>query len=95
MPLAAGARIGGYEVVSLLGAGGMGEVYPATDYTRARDVAIKVLPEAVGPTPIDSLASAVRRRCSGRSIIHISPPSTALGMRTASTVRVVLNALNR
>jgi len=47
MTLAAGARIGPYEVVSLLGAGGMGEVYRATDHTLARDVAIKVLPDAV------------------------------------------------
>jgi hypothetical protein len=39
MALAAGARIGPYEVVSLLGAGGMGEVYRATDHTLARDIA--------------------------------------------------------
>jgi eukaryotic-like serine/threonine-protein kinase len=55
MTLAAGARIGPYEVVSLLGAGGMGEVYRATDHTLARDVAIKVLPDAVAADP-DRLA---------------------------------------
>jgi eukaryotic-like serine/threonine-protein kinase len=43
MPLSAGTRLGPYEIVSLLGAGGMGEVYRATDTRLAREVAIKVL----------------------------------------------------
>ncbi|HYN09042.1 MAG TPA: hypothetical protein VES67_16785 [Vicinamibacterales bacterium] len=41
-----GRKIGSYEVVAKLGAGGMGEVYRAKDTTLNRDVAIKVLPEA-------------------------------------------------
>jgi serine/threonine protein kinase/Tol biopolymer transport system component len=45
--LAPGVRLGGYEVVSLLGAGGMGEVYRARDTSLNRDVAIKVLPDSV------------------------------------------------
>ena len=40
MPLAPGARIGPYEVVALIGTGGMGEVYRATDARLHRDVAI-------------------------------------------------------
>jgi serine/threonine protein kinase len=40
-----GARLGPYEVVSPLGAGGMGEVYRARDTKLDRDVALKVLPE--------------------------------------------------
>ncbi|HUL79769.1 MAG TPA: serine/threonine-protein kinase [Vicinamibacteria bacterium] len=44
MPLAAGRRVGPYEVVSPVGAGGMGEVYRARDSRLGRDVALKVLP---------------------------------------------------
>src|SRR5690349_6132238 len=43
--LAVGSRLGPYEVVGPLGAGGMGEVYRARDTRLDRDVAIKVLPE--------------------------------------------------
>jgi Tol biopolymer transport system component/predicted Ser/Thr protein kinase len=44
MPLSAGDRVGVYEISSLLGAGGMGEVYRARDHRLGRDLAIKVLP---------------------------------------------------
>jgi serine/threonine protein kinase len=44
MTLAAGSRLGPYEIVSPLGAGGMGEVYRARDTRLERTVAIKVLP---------------------------------------------------
>ncbi len=49
MPLSAGSRLGFYEVLAPLGAGGMGEVYRAKDARLGRDVALKVLPtEAAG-----------------------------------------------
>src|SRR4029453_18008532 len=49
VPLARGSRIGVYELVMLLGAGGMGEVYKARDTRLDRPVAIKVLPETLVP----------------------------------------------
>jgi len=47
MPLSPGDRLGAYDIVSLLGKGGMGEVYRAHDPKLNRDVAIKVLPHAL------------------------------------------------
>ena len=51
LALASGARLGPYEIVSPLGAGGMGEVYRATDTRLDRVVAIKVLPDGVTASP--------------------------------------------
>ena len=51
MPLQAGSRLGSYEILAPLGAGGMGEVYRARDVKLSRDVAIKVLPADVGSDP--------------------------------------------
>src|SRR5271170_3969899 len=49
--ITAGTRLGPYEIVSAIGAGGMGEVYQAHDSKLGRDVAIKVLPEAFADDP--------------------------------------------
>src|ERR1700686_1089921 len=51
MPLSAGVRLGAYEILSALGAGGMGEVYRARDTKLARDVAIKIVSEGFGRDP--------------------------------------------
>jgi len=47
MPLSSDTRLGSYEILAPLGAGGMGEVYRAADTRRKREVAIKVLPLSV------------------------------------------------
>src|SRR6187431_143931 len=51
MPLPVGTRIGPYEVVAPIGAGGMGEVYRARDTKLNRDVALKILPQAFASDP--------------------------------------------
>ena len=51
MALIEGTTLGPYEVVGLIGQGGMGEVWQARDTTLDRDVALKVLPEAFTSDP--------------------------------------------
>ena len=51
MSLAPGVRLGRYEIVALIGAGGMGEVYRARDASLTRDVALKTLPELLARDP--------------------------------------------
>jgi len=51
MPLDPATRLGPYEIVSILGAGTMGEVYRARDTKRGREVAIKVLPASLTSDP--------------------------------------------
>src|SRR6516225_7516385 len=52
MPLASGTRLGPYEIVERLGAGGMGEVYRARDTRLERTVAIKILPQEISADPV-------------------------------------------
>src|ERR1700722_9473593 len=51
MALTAGTKLGPYEILAPLGAGGMGEVYRARDTRLERDVAVKVLPSALSSDP--------------------------------------------
>ena len=70
MLLPAGARLGPYEIVALLGKGGMGEVYRARDPRLGRDVAIKVLPE-LAPNDADRLR---RFEQEARAVAALSHP---------------------
>jgi serine/threonine protein kinase len=69
MRLATGTRLGPFEVVAPLGAGGMGEVYRARDTRLGRDIALKVLPSEVGESP-DRLARFEREARTVAGLAH-------------------------
>jgi Tol biopolymer transport system component len=74
MALAAGRRIGPYEIVSAIGAGGMGEVYRATDTNLGRQVAIKVLPDAFAQDP----ERVARLEREAKSLAALNHPNIAI-----------------
>jgi eukaryotic-like serine/threonine-protein kinase len=74
MALSPGARLGAYEILAPLGAGGMGDVYRALDITLDREVAIKVLPDAFAQHP-DRLARFERE---ARLLASLSHPNIAV-----------------
>jgi len=67
--LTPGSRLGAYEILGLLGSGGMGEVYRARDLKLGRDVAIKVLPQTLGDDP-DRLARFEREARTLAALSH-------------------------
>src|ERR1700681_275364 len=69
MTLRAGSRLGPYEVLAPLGAGGMGELYRARDTRLGREVAIKVLPAALASDP-ERLRRFEREARSASSLNH-------------------------
>ncbi|HXY42399.1 MAG TPA: protein kinase [Vicinamibacteria bacterium] len=71
MGLAAGHRLGAYQIVAPLGAGGMGEVYRARDARLDRDVAIKVLPAQLSEDP----AALARFEREAKAVASISHPN--------------------
>jgi serine/threonine protein kinase len=71
MPLQPGTRLGSYEIVDPLGAGGMGEVYRARDSRLGRDVALKVLPPLLAADP----TARARFEREARSIAQLSHPT--------------------
>ena len=85
MLFTAGRRVGAYEIVAPLGAGGMGEVYKARDTRLNRTVAIKVLPERVALDPQPANASFAKRGPWPPSIIRTSARCTTSAIRKAST----------
>lgn len=87
MALNPGTRVGSYEIVDLVGTGGMGEVYRAKDSKLKREVALKVLPELLAADP-DRLARFQREAQVLAALNHptlrISTGSKARGRRTRS-----------
>ncbi|HJU41430.1 MAG TPA: protein kinase [Vicinamibacterales bacterium] len=73
MPLVAGTKIGGYEVLAPIGAGGMGEVYRARDHRLGRDVAIKILSPAIA-ADAEGLARFERE---ARALASLNHPNIA------------------
>ncbi len=71
MTIAAGTRLGPYEIVSALGAGGMGEVYQARDEKLDRDVAIKLLPAHLTDNP----NARARFEREAKAVAALSPPN--------------------
>jgi serine/threonine protein kinase len=85
MSLLSGTRLGPYEVMTPLGAGGMGEVYKARDTRLERIVAIKVLPDAAGALPEIRQRFEREARASPPSTTRTSAASSISACRTAST----------
>jgi eukaryotic-like serine/threonine-protein kinase len=89
MPLSVGTRLGPYEILEPIGAGGMGEVYRATDTRLGRDVAIKVLPDALSGVP-ERLARFERE---ARVLAQLNHPHIAViyGVEDGSLVMEIVN----
>ena len=71
MTIAAGTRLGPYEIASQIGAGGMGEVYRARDTRLGRDVAVKVLPGGVS----DNAEALARFELEARAVAALNHPN--------------------
>jgi hypothetical protein len=91
MTLAAGTRLGPYQIQSPLGSGGMGEVYQATDTHLSRQVAIKVLPAAFASDP-ERLARFERE---AKTLAALNPPNIAqiYGFEKSDGIRALLMEL--
>jgi serine/threonine-protein kinase len=84
MPLQPGSKIGPYEVLSKIGAGGMGEVYKARDNKLNREVAIKVLPAALA-NDADYLAR-FQREAQALAALHHPNIATIFGLEQNAIV---------
>ena len=91
MPLSNGSRLGSYEIVSPLGAGGMGEVYRARDSKLARQVALKVLPDAFARDP-DRMARFERESRVLASLNHTNI-ATIYGVEDSGSTRALVMEL--
>jgi serine/threonine protein kinase/Tol biopolymer transport system component len=85
--LISGSRLGPYEILGPLGAGGMGEVYRARDTNLSRDIAIKVLPDLFASDP-DRLARFEREARTLAALNH-SNIAQIFGLETSGSVRAL------
>lgn len=88
MSLAAGVRLGIYDVVELIGMGGMGEVYRARDGRLNRDVALKILPSQVAADP-DRLAR-FRREAQVLAALNHSNVGSIYGFEESAGVQALI-----
>ncbi|HEV2197050.1 MAG TPA: LpqB family beta-propeller domain-containing protein [Candidatus Acidoferrum sp.] len=91
MPIAPGTRLGPYEVLAPLGAGGMGEVYRARDSRLARDVALKVLPPDFATDPDRRARFEREARAAGQ--IHHPNVLTILDIGTHDALPFIVTEL--
>src|SRR6202162_5626071 len=91
MPLSAGTRLGPYEILASIGAGGMGEVYRAKDTKLDREVAIKVLPAALAQDP-ERLAR-LKREATGLASRKHPNIAQIYGIEESSTGRALVMEL--
>src|ERR1700689_1897412 len=91
MPLAVGTRLGPYEIIARIGAGGMGEVYRGRDTKLDREVAIKILPDALAQDP-ERLARFERE---AKVLASLNHPNIAqiYGVEESSGVRALVMEL--
>ena len=84
MTLATGTKLGPYEILSSLGAGGMGEVYRAKDTTLGREIAIKILPADVASSP-ERLQRFEREAKTVATLNHPNTVTIGVQRRTCSS----------
>src|ERR687891_14587 len=91
MALNSGTRLGSYEIIALIGSGGMGEVYRARDTKLNRDVAVKVLPDSFTSDP-DRLARFTRE---AQTLAALNHPNIASihGLEESGGVRALVMEL--
>src|SRR5262245_56308866 len=91
MPLVSGTRLGSYEILGALGAGGMGEVYRARDTKLDRAVALKLLPESFAHDP-ERLARFDREARTLASLHHVNI-ATIHGVEEAAGLKALVMEL--
>ena len=91
MPLTMGSRLGSYEILSLLGAGGMGEVYRARDTKLGRDVALKIL----SATFVDDPERVARFQREAQVLAALNHPNIAAiyGLEESNGIRALVMEL--